>query len=82
MELSSGQQRLLFVVDGATLIEPRRGPGHWQGRNQGVSIPVPGLHGVRYRVGATHGTYVQGQEQPTAIDTGSLGTRSSGPFGR
>jgi hypothetical protein len=30
------------------------------------------MHGIRYRVGETHGTYVQGDEHPTPIDTGTF----------
>src|SRR5947207_4554976 len=65
-------ERLVLVGQGAVLVEPRRAAGHWEGRSQGVSVPVPGLRGVRYRVGATHGTYVQGEEAPTPIDTGTF----------
>jgi len=56
------------------LIEERRGPGSWQGRSSGVSIPIGTLGGrsVRYRVGATRGHYVQGTPHPTAIDTGTV----------
>jgi len=53
----------------ASLIEPRTGPGHWQGASQGVSIPIYG--GVRYRVGATNGADVTGDEQPSVIDAGT-----------
>jgi hypothetical protein len=66
------KERLILVGQGAVLVEPRRTAGHWEGRSQGVSVPVPGLHGVRYRVGASHGTYVQGEEVPTPIDTGTF----------
>jgi hypothetical protein len=65
-------ERLLLSADGASLIEPRRTQGHWEGRSHGVSIAVPGLRGVRYRVGANRGTYVQGEEVPTPIDTGTF----------
>ena len=58
------------VLQGASLIEPRRLPGEWHGRNQGVSIPV--YKGVRYRVGGTKGTFQQGAEVPTPIDTGTV----------
>jgi hypothetical protein len=61
-------ERAYMVLDGAALIEPRRLPGHWVGRSQGVSIPI--YKGIRYRVGATRGTYEQGEEVPTPIDTG------------
>jgi hypothetical protein len=63
-------ERVYMVGQGCALVEPRRGPGHWQGFNQGVSVHVPGTKSMRYRVGATRGTYIQGEERPTAIDTG------------
>jgi hypothetical protein len=62
----------LHVVHGARLIEPRRGAGHWQGGSQGLSVRVPGTKSMRYRVGATRGTYVQGDERPTVIDSGTF----------
>jgi hypothetical protein len=71
LPLKAGEN-LLCCVDGAALIEPRRAAGHWEGRSQGLSVPVPGLSRVRYRIGATHGTYVQGDERPTPIDTGAF----------
>jgi hypothetical protein len=58
------------VLDGSALIEPRRLPGHWEGRSQGFSFKV--AKGVRYRVGTSKGHYVQGDEVPTPIDTGTL----------
>jgi hypothetical protein len=65
-------ERLLLNVQGAALIEPRKTAGRWEGRSQGVSVPVPGLRGVRYRVGANRGTYVQGEEVPTPVDVGTF----------
>lgn len=71
--LKPGELRIARVMD-AQLIEPRRGRGHWQGRSSGVSVPVGSLGGrsVRYRVGGTRGTYVQGEPLDTAIDTGTV----------
>ena len=69
--LKSGE-RMLATLSGATLIEPRKGPGHWEGRSQGVSVHVPGTRSVRYRVGASHGTFVQGVEHPTVVDVGTF----------
>jgi hypothetical protein len=63
-------ERTFQVLQGPSLIEPRRLPGHWEGRSQGFSIPIAG--GVRYRVGSTKGHYVQGAEKPTPIDTGTV----------
>jgi hypothetical protein len=65
-------ERVYLCVEGAALIEPRRDAGHWEGRSQGVSVRVPGTKSMRYRVGASHGTYVQGVERPTPIDTGQF----------
>jgi hypothetical protein len=67
-------EAVFATVANASLIEPRKGPGQWQGRSSGVSIPVGSLGGrsVRYRVGASRGHYVQGAPHPTAIDTGTF----------
>jgi hypothetical protein len=71
LPLKSGE-RALYEADGIGLVEPKRGPGHWQGGSQAVSIRVPGTKSMRYRVGGTRGTYVQGDEHPSVIDTGTL----------
>ena len=74
-DLMLHQDEAVFArITNVGLIEPRRGPGEWQGRSSGVSIPVGALGGrtVRYRVGATKGHYVQGSPHPTAIDTGTV----------
>jgi hypothetical protein len=63
-------ERLFSTLTGGGLFEPRREPGHWSGRSAGVSVPV-GIGGLRVRVGKSAGTYVQGAEEPTVIDTGS-----------
>jgi hypothetical protein len=65
-------ERAIYNLDGVGLVESRKGPGHWQGRNQGISVHVPGTRSMRYRVGATKGTYVQGEEKPTLIDSGTV----------
>jgi Protein of unknown function (DUF2510) len=64
-------EHLVSTVQGAGLFEPRRGPGHWEGRSAGVSVPVPDTR-LRVRVGTSAGTYVQGAETPTTIDTGNV----------
>jgi len=56
------------VLDPVGLVEPRREPGKWVGGSQGVSFRV--MKGVRYHVGQSRGTYTQGAERPTVIDTG------------
>jgi hypothetical protein len=61
-------------VAGCSLVEERRGPGHWQGAYSGFSVPIGtiGGHPVRYHVGGTRGHYVQGTPLPTAIDSGTV----------
>jgi hypothetical protein len=63
-------EQALFVLRNASLVEPRRAPGQWAGGSSGVSVHVPGTKSMRYRVGGTRGTYVQGAESPTVIDGG------------
>ncbi len=67
-------ERLFFEVTGASLVEERRGPGHYEGASSGLSIPVATIGGrsVRYRVGASRGHYVAGTPSPTAVDTGTV----------
>jgi hypothetical protein len=60
---------VFWVAQGAVLVEPRRGPTTYQGGYQGFSFPI-GHTGIRYRIGAGRGHAVQGQEKPTAVDTG------------
>ena len=60
-------ERLVYVMSGGGLFEPRREGGYWTGRSAGFSVPV--TDGIRFRVGKSAGTYVQGQEKPTIIDT-------------
>jgi hypothetical protein len=55
-------------VQGAGFVEPKRAPGHWAGRSSGYSFRV--AKGVNYRIGATRGHYVQGEESPTVTDIG------------
>jgi len=71
--LKRGEQ-LVAEVAPCGLVEDRKGPGHWQGGSQGVSIPIGSLggHSVRYRVGQSRGHYIQGDPVPTAVDTGTL----------
>jgi len=66
--LASGEA-VFYKVTGASLVEERRQPGHYEGRSSGISVPVG--H-VRYRAGASRGHYVQGAPVATAIDTGTL----------
>jgi hypothetical protein len=63
-------ERAIYVLPGAGLFEPRRGRGHWTGGSAGFSVPTGA--GTRFRIGATHGYYVQGAEAPTIIDTGTV----------
>ena len=63
-------ERAYLVLTDASLIEPKRLPGHWVGATQGVSFHL--ARGVSYRVGGTRGRYEQGDEEPTAIDRGTV----------
>jgi hypothetical protein len=69
LQLHDGE-RVYHVLHGAALIEPRRERGHYEGGYSGFSFRV--AKGVRYHVGGTRGTYVQGAEVPTPIDTGTV----------
>jgi hypothetical protein len=67
-------EAVFYKVTGASLIEDRKAQGHYQRGSRGVSVPLGSIGGraVRYRVGASHGHYVQGASKPTAIDTGTV----------
>jgi len=67
--LKSGEA-VFYKVTNCSLVEERRGVGHYRGRSSGVSIPVG--FGVRYRTGASRGHYVQGSPTPTSIDVGTV----------
>ena len=73
--VKAGESIYCHVTD-AVLVEPRKGPGQWHGRSQGVSMPIPGTR-LRYRVGASKGTFQQGEEKPTPIDTGTFTVTST-----
>lgn len=73
-------EAVFCVVTDAVLIEPRKGPGQWKGFNQGVSVPIPGTR-LRYRVGASKGSFQAGEDTPTPIDTGTfVATTTRGVF--
>lgn len=63
-------ERLVYAMTSVGLFEPRREPGHWSGGSAGFSVPV--TDGIRFRVGKSAGTYVQGNEKPTIIDAGDI----------
>jgi hypothetical protein len=67
-------EAVFATITGASLVEDRRGPGQWQGRSSGVSIPIGSIGGrsIRYRTGSSRGHFVQGAPVPTPIDTGTL----------
>ena len=71
--LKSGES-LYAAVTQASLVEERRGPGHFVAGSAGVSIPIGSIggHSVRYRVGTSRGHYVSAPPAPTAIDTGTV----------
>jgi hypothetical protein len=63
-------EQLVWAMRNGGLFEPRREPGHWSGRSSAVSVLV--TDGIRLRIGKSGGRYVQGEEKPTAIDTGEI----------
>jgi hypothetical protein len=67
--LKPGEQAYL-VVQGAAFVEPKRAAGQWKGRSQGTSIHI--AKGVTYRVGASRGTFQEGEERPTPTDVGTF----------
>jgi len=71
--LAPGEAVFLKVTN-CSLIEERRGPGHYAGHSQGVSIPIAHVGGrpIRYRVGVNKGHFVPGAPTPTAIDDGTV----------
>jgi hypothetical protein len=62
-------ERVFYVLTGAGLMETRAGPRHWQGGYSGFSFRV--TKGIRYHVGGTRGTSVQGDDETKLIDTGT-----------
>ena len=69
-DLLLGKDEKLFLrVTNSSLIEERRGQGHYEGRSSGLSIPIGSIGGrsIRYRVGSSRGHYVQGVPTPTPI---------------
>ena len=66
--LKQGEQAIW--VGNGQLVEPRRGPGHYAGGSQGFSFRV--AKGVRYRVGASRGHFIPGDEVQTVIDQGTV----------
>jgi hypothetical protein len=68
MMLKAGEAELW---DGsASLIEPRRAAGHYQGGYSGVSFRI--AKGVRYSLGGTRGHYVPGPEVQAPVDSGRV----------
>lgn len=73
MILKSGEA-VFCKVTNVSLVEMQKGASHWEGRSQGVSVPIGSIHGrsVRYRVGVSKGHFVQGAPHPAAVDTGEM----------
>ncbi len=67
--LGPGEQLVLQMV-GVGLMEPHRARGTYEGGYAGVSLPSIG--GMRPRIGATRGHYVQGPEVQQVMDTGRV----------
>ncbi|MBW3589874.1 MAG: hypothetical protein KY429_10685 [Actinobacteria bacterium] len=62
-------ERVFVAIEGACLVEPRRGRGQYSGGYSGFSFRL--VKGVRYHVGGSKGRYTPGEEMPTIIDTGT-----------
>jgi Protein of unknown function (DUF2510) len=62
-------ERVFYVLPGAGLMETRSGPRHWQGGYSGFSFKV--TNRIRYHVGGTRGTSVQGPDETKLLDTGT-----------
>ena len=73
LALHRGEQ-CFGTLTSCSLIEERKGQGHFVAGSAGVSIPIGKIAGrsIRYRVGTTRGHYVAGTPSPTAIATGTL----------
>jgi hypothetical protein len=67
-------ETVFAAIGNTSLVDDRRGAGHYAGHSSGFSVPVAsvGGHSVRYRVGASKGHYVQGDLHPEAVDRGKL----------
>lgn len=61
-------ERVFAIVAPVALVEPRSAGGKYVGRSQGVSIKIS--KSVRYRVGASKGTFVRNPDVLTVIDEG------------
>lgn len=59
-----------FTYRNSSLIESRKGQGHYAGAYSGFSFRI--AKGVSYHVGGTRGHYIAGPDQPTRIDTGTM----------
>jgi hypothetical protein len=69
LQLTQGEL-VVAQVGPVGLVESRRGPGHYQGGSSGFSFQI--AKGVDYRIGGTRGSFVQGEERLTPIDSGTL----------
>ncbi len=65
---------MFATIANVSLVEDRRGAGHYAGHSSGFSIPVASVGGrsIRYRVGVNQGHFVQGDLHPEAVDNGKL----------
>lgn len=66
--LKRGESALLSLPR-VSLVEVKRAQGHYYGANSGFSFRV--TKGVRYHVGGTRGTFVEGPEGHKVTDVGS-----------
>jgi hypothetical protein len=62
-------ERVFYSLPSASLVEVQRAPGQYAGGYSGFSFRL--TRSVRYNVGGSRGTYVQGAEQLKVTDEGS-----------
>src|SRR4051794_33200123 len=63
-------EHVFLYLPTVSLVDVQRGPGHYQGGYSGFSFRV--TQGVRYHVGGSRGTYIQGAEQLKVTDEGAV----------
>ena len=68
------EEGLILSLEPTALIEAHQAPGRWEGRSSGFSFPIVPLGGsaIRYNIGSTRGTFVQGPLVERPVDAGNL----------
>jgi hypothetical protein len=61
---------VVWVLNGAGLVEDRSSGGSWMGNSGSLSFPVGHHHNLRYAVGRSYGGYVKAPPTPVVVDVG------------